>query len=56
MWCMGKELGFEVEDVEPFRVNGHVVSSTLLRRLLHMGRLEEAAFLLQTLKIQKTSA
>jgi len=43
---MGKELGFEVEEVEPFRVNGHVVSSTLIRRLLHMGRLEEASIYL----------
>ncbi|MCS7277897.1 MAG: bifunctional riboflavin kinase/FAD synthetase [Aquificaceae bacterium] len=40
---MGKELGFEVEEVQPFRVNGHVVSSTLIRRLLHMGRLEEVS-------------
>ncbi|MCS7262356.1 MAG: bifunctional riboflavin kinase/FAD synthetase [Aquificaceae bacterium] len=39
---IGKELGFEVEEIEPFRINGHVVSSTLVRRLLHMGRIEEA--------------
>ncbi len=43
---MGKELGFEVEEIEPFRINGHVVSSTLIRRLLHMGRLEEASLYL----------
>ncbi len=39
---VGQRLGFDVEEVEPFRVNGHIVSSTLIRRLLHMGRLEEA--------------
>ncbi|MFN3976449.1 MAG: bifunctional riboflavin kinase/FAD synthetase [Aquificaceae bacterium] len=43
---MGKGLGFEVEEVEPFRINGHVVSSTLIRRLLHMGRLQEASLYL----------
>ncbi|MEZ0336925.1 MAG: bifunctional riboflavin kinase/FAD synthetase [Aquificaceae bacterium] len=43
---MGKELGFEVEEIQPFRINGHVVSSTLIRRLLHMGRLEEASLYL----------
>ncbi len=43
---MGKEMGFEVEEIEPFRINGHVVSSTLIRRLLHMGRLEEASLYL----------
>lgn len=43
---MGKEFGFEVEEVQPFRINGHVVSSTLIRRLLHVGRLEEAALYL----------
>ncbi|WPM32697.1 bifunctional riboflavin kinase/FAD synthetase [Hydrogenobacter sp. T-2] len=43
---LGREIGFEVEETEPFRVNGHVVSSTLIRRLLHMGRLEEASLYL----------
>ncbi|MEJ7621898.1 MAG: bifunctional riboflavin kinase/FAD synthetase [Aquificaceae bacterium] len=43
---LGKEMGFEVEEMEPFRINGHVVSSTLIRRLLHMGRLEEASLYL----------
>ncbi len=43
---MGRELGFEVEEVQPFRINGHIVSSTLIRRLLHMGRLEEASLYL----------
>ncbi len=43
---LGKELGFEVEEAQAFRINGHVVSSTLIRRLLHMGRLEEASLYL----------
>ena len=38
---VGKRLGFEVEPVEPFTLNGHVVSSTLIRRLLSEGRVEE---------------
>ena len=43
---LGREMDFEVEETEPFRVNGHVVSSTLIRRLLHMGRLEEVSLYL----------
>ncbi len=39
---MGKELGFEVEVASPYRIGEHVVSSTLVRRLLSEGRLEEA--------------
>ncbi len=39
---VGKRLGFEVELAEPFRKNGHIVSSTLVRRLLSEGRVEEA--------------
>ncbi len=39
---LGEKLGFEVMSVEPFKINGHIVSSTLIRRLLHSGRLEEA--------------
>ncbi|NPB07760.1 MAG: bifunctional riboflavin kinase/FAD synthetase [Aquificae bacterium] len=38
---VGKELGFEVEEAPPFKINGHVVSSTLVRRLLKEGRVEE---------------
>ena len=38
---VGKELGFEVEEAKPFRVENHVVSSTLIRRLLREGRVEE---------------
>jgi riboflavin kinase (EC 2.7.1.26) len=40
---MGQRLGFEVETAEPFYKNGHVISSTYIRRLLHSGRLEEAS-------------
>ncbi len=43
---MGRELGFEVEELQAYKVNGHVVSSTLIRRLLHMGRIEEASLYL----------
>ncbi len=39
---VGKKLGFEVELAQPFTLNGHVVSSTLIRRLLSEGRLKEA--------------
>ncbi|WP_448584494.1 bifunctional riboflavin kinase/FAD synthetase [Thermocrinis sp.] len=38
----GEKLGFEVETAEPFYKNGHLISSTYIRRLLHSGRLEEA--------------
>lgn len=38
---IGGELGFEVEEAEPFKVNGHIVSSTLIRRLLKEGRIDE---------------
>jgi riboflavin kinase (EC 2.7.1.26) len=40
---MGQRLGFEVETAEPFYKNGHIISSTYIRRLLHNGRLEEAS-------------
>ncbi len=40
---MGQRLGFEVETAEPFYKNGHIISSTYIRRLLHTGRLEEAS-------------
>ncbi len=39
---VGSKLGFEVELVKPYRKNGHIVSSTLIRRLLNEGRLKEA--------------
>jgi len=38
---MGRKLGFEVELAKAYRKNGHIVSSTLLRRLLSEGRLKE---------------
>ncbi len=39
---VGERLGFEVELASPYERNGHIVSSTLVRRLLLEGRLEEA--------------
>ncbi len=39
---VGQRLGFDVLSVEPFKLGQHVVSSTLIRRLLREGRLEEA--------------
>ncbi|WP_448588216.1 bifunctional riboflavin kinase/FAD synthetase [Thermocrinis sp.] len=39
---LGQKLGFEVETAEPFYKDGHLISSTYIRRLLHNGRLEEA--------------
>ena len=38
---VGRDLGFEVETARPFTVDGHVVSSTLIRRLLSEGRVKE---------------
>lgn len=43
---MSRELGFEVESVEPCKVNEIVVSSTLIRKLLIEGYLEQANELL----------
>jgi riboflavin kinase/FMN adenylyltransferase len=40
---IGQRLGFEVETAEPFYKNGHIISSTYIRRLLHSRRLEEAS-------------
>jgi len=39
---VGDKLGFEVELATPFKKNGHIVSSTLVRRLLGEARLKEA--------------
>ena len=38
---VGKKLGFEVEEAKPFKINDHIVSSTLIRRLLKEGRVED---------------
>lgn len=43
---LGSELGFVTEAVEPLRVDGQVVSSTLLRELIGQGALEAAGRLL----------
>ncbi len=43
---MGSRLGFEVGYVEPYRENGKIVSSTLVRRLLKEARLSEVEFFL----------
>lgn len=40
---MGQALGFEVEVVPPVTVDGTVVKSTLVRDLLHQGKVGEAA-------------
>ena len=37
---MGDKLGFAVREVKPFKVNGRVVSSTLLRNLISRGRVD----------------
>ncbi len=39
---MGERLRFEVELARPFKIDEHIVSSTLVRRLLSEGRLDEA--------------
>ena len=39
----GKEMGFEVHPVEAVRLNGEVVSSSGIRKLLAHGKVEEAA-------------
>ena len=38
---VGRELGFEVEEAKPFKIKDHIVSSTLIRRLLKEGRVED---------------
>ena len=37
----GEKLGFYVEMAQPFYKNGHIISSTYIRRLLHSARLDE---------------
>lgn len=46
LYDFGLELGFELEVVRPVRVDGHVVSSSRIRKLLATGCLEEAEKLL----------
>ena len=43
---LGRRAGLQVHVVPPARVDGHVVSSTAVRRLLERGRVDEAARLL----------
>ncbi len=43
---VGNKVGFEVGYIEPYRENGKIVSSTLIRRLLKEGRLSDAEFFL----------
>jgi riboflavin kinase/FMN adenylyltransferase len=38
---MGEKLGFEVIPSEPYKVDGHIVSSTLIRRLLKEANLSD---------------
>jgi len=38
---MGQTLGFDVIPSEPYNVDGHIVSSTLIRRLLKEAKLDE---------------
>jgi riboflavin kinase/FMN adenylyltransferase len=43
---IGARLGFEVDGVPPVRVDGHVVSSSAIRKAVEDGRVEDAARLL----------
>lgn len=43
---MGEQFGFQIHVVQPYVLDGQVVSSTRIRGLLHEGRVEEAAYLL----------
>ena len=43
---LGREHSFTFLEASPFQVNGRVVSSSLIRSLVHEGKLEEAAELL----------
>jgi len=43
---IGKELGYTVEQIEPFKLDDQVVSSSRIRFLLGAGQVEEAAKLL----------
>jgi riboflavin kinase / FMN adenylyltransferase len=43
---LGEAIGFRCRTVEPLRIDGHIVSSTRIRRLVIRGEVEEAARLL----------
>jgi riboflavin kinase/FMN adenylyltransferase len=43
---IGQELGYRVHTVPPLHRNGQIVSSTLIRNLIHQGQVEKAAYLL----------
>jgi riboflavin kinase / FMN adenylyltransferase len=43
---LGDAIGFTCRTVEPLRIDGHIVSSTRVRRLVSRGEVEEAARLL----------
>jgi riboflavin kinase / FMN adenylyltransferase len=43
---LGREKGFAVTIVEPYQLDGHIVSSTHIRELIAAGNLEEATRLL----------
>jgi riboflavin kinase / FMN adenylyltransferase len=40
---MGEEFGFQVHVVEPFKLNGHTVSSSHVRELIEAGQVESAS-------------
>jgi riboflavin kinase / FMN adenylyltransferase len=40
---MGEEFGFQVHVVEPFKLNGHTVSSSHVRELIESGQVEMAS-------------
>jgi riboflavin kinase/FMN adenylyltransferase len=35
--ALGREMGFSVDSISPFKISGEIVSSTLIRRLLAIG-------------------
>jgi riboflavin kinase/FMN adenylyltransferase len=43
---LGRELGYSVEQIQPYELGGDIVSSTRIRFLLGAGQVEEAAELL----------
>ncbi len=43
---IGKDLGYSVEQIKPFELDGQIVSSSRIRFLLGAGQVEEASLLL----------